>query len=138
VTSTAEPDIKDTCRVKTRANSSQHTFNQLVPTRFLEHPIRGATKKDTTVTTNILSEAQYINQLIATKVPVNIYISNGVKLSGQIHFYSTADDVIWLRPQAGHGDDLSMVFLNLVSTISPVGSRYPHRRVARELEGVLV
>jgi sRNA-binding regulator protein Hfq len=108
-----------------------------VPTRFLEHPIRGATIKDTTVTTNILSEAQYITQLIATKVPVNIYISNGVKLSGQIQFYSSADDVIWLRPQAGHGDELSMVFLNLVSTISPVGPRYLNRRAARELDGVL-
>jgi sRNA-binding regulator protein Hfq len=112
-------------------------FLTRVSTRFLEHPIRGAMTKDTTVTTNMLSEAQYINQLIATKVPVNIYISNGVKLSGHIHFYSPADHVIWLRPQAGHGDDLSMVFLNLVSTISPVGPRYLNRRAAREGDGVL-
>jgi sRNA-binding regulator protein Hfq len=89
------------------------------------------------VTTNILSKAQYINQLIATRTPVNIYILNGVKLSGQIHFYSTADDVIWLRPQTGNGDDLSIVFLNCVSTISRVGSRYLNRHAVRELEGVL-
>ena len=83
------------------------------------------------------SEEQFINQLIATKVPVNIYISNGVKLSGQIHFYSPEDHVIWLRPQAGHGDDLSMVFLKMVSTISPAGSRPINRRAAREFDGVL-
>jgi sRNA-binding regulator protein Hfq len=89
------------------------------------------------VTINMSSEEQFINQLIATKVRVNIYISNGVKLTGQIHFYSTTDHVIWLRPQAGCGDDLSMVFLNLVSTISPVGSRYLNRRAECELDGVL-
>jgi sRNA-binding regulator protein Hfq len=89
------------------------------------------------VTIKQFSEEQFINQLIATKVPVNIYISNGVKLSGQIHFYSLADHVIWLRPQAAHGDDLSMVFLKLVSTICPAGSRYLNRRVVRELDGVL-
>ena len=88
------------------------------------------------MTIKLSSEKQFINQLIATKVPVNIYISNGVKLSGQIHFYSPEDHVIWLRPQTGNEDDLSMVFLNSVSTISPVGSRYLNRHAVRELDGV--
>jgi sRNA-binding regulator protein Hfq len=118
------------------AKAVQQILKQQVATPE-EHPVRGAQQRTTTLTINVPSEAQFINQLIATRVPVNIYISNGVKLTGQIHFYSPTDHVIWLRPQAGHRDDLSMVFLNCVSTISSVGSRYLNRRAARELDGVL-
>ncbi len=83
------------------------------------------------------SEAAYLHHLVTTGLKCNIYLNSSVKLVAVIEDFSTADGVIWLRPQAGHGNELMMAYLKNISTISPTNPRHLTRGALRELTGVL-
>jgi sRNA-binding regulator protein Hfq len=78
------------------------------------------------------TEQLYLDDLVATGKAVNLYLNSGVKLVGVIAAHS--GDVLWLQPQSGREDELAMIYIHNISTISPVSSRSFSQ--AHELNGV--
>jgi sRNA-binding regulator protein Hfq len=82
-----------------------------------------------------LSEQLYLENLVATGRLCNVYLNSGIKIVGVLAAHS--EDVIWLQSETGAGDDLAMLYIHNVSTISPVKDRSLTRRALTELNGAL-
>jgi hypothetical protein len=85
----------------------------------------------------LLKEEQYLDQLIETSQPVNIYFSNGVKLANvTLIAHSGGGDTVYIQ-QAGREDDLVMVNLFVVASICPVPRRRMDAAAVRELKSAV-
>ena len=58
----------------------------------------------------------FLNQLRRDRIPVSIYLVNGIKLQGQVESFDQF--VVLLRSQAGGGGS-QMVYKHAISTIVP-------------------
>jgi sRNA-binding regulator protein Hfq len=73
------------------------------------------------MTPKALSELLYLDHLVSTGVSCNLWLVSGVRLTGVIAAHSGGGDVLWLMPEK-NPDDLCMIYMHVISTISPVGS----------------
>jgi len=87
------------------------------------------------MTPHSLSEQNYLDHLVTTGVTCNIWLQNGTRLTGVIAAHSGGGDVLWLQPLTNQ-DDLAMLYIHNISTISPVGSNGLSRRATFEFKRV--
>jgi hypothetical protein len=89
------------------------------------------------MTSKSLSEQLYLDHLVSTGVVCNIWLQSGTRLTGVIAAHSGGGDVLWLQPLTNH-DDLAMLYIHNISTISPVGSHGFGRRATQDFKGVVL
>jgi sRNA-binding regulator protein Hfq len=68
-----------------------------------------------------LSEQRFLDDLVATGRLCNLYLNSGIKIVATIAAHSGGGDVLWVHNDTR--DDLAMIYIHNISTISPVEAR---------------
>ena len=80
------------------------------------YDIRYQQKEETVMSNDVThSEEDFINKLIANKVPVSVFMRNGIKLTGIL--VAADSDVLYLKNTI-----TQMIYKHAVSTIVPGGT----------------
>lgn len=65
----------------------------------------------------MIFQEPFLNQLRIEHVPVNVFLSNGVRLSGMVESFDA--QIILLRGEDRDGQGLQMVYKHAISSIVP-------------------
>jgi sRNA-binding regulator protein Hfq len=83
------------------------------------------------MTPQFLSEQIFLDDMVATGKVCNVYLNSGIKIVGTIAAHSGGGDVLWVHSDSR--DDLAMIYIHNISTISPVKEPRLNRSARDEL-----